>query len=63
MNPQNTVKDWARLIYYLSQNTLSLIGVVLTTSSAVTLIGFWIDRKSTRLNSSHLAVSRMPSSA
>jgi len=42
MNPQNTVKDWARLIYYLSQNTLSLIGVVLTTSSAVTLIGFWI---------------------
>lgn len=42
MSPQNTVKDWARLIYYLSQNTLSLIGVVLTTSSAITLIGFWI---------------------
>jgi len=39
---QNTIKDWARLIYYLSLNTLSLIGVVLTTSSAVTLIGFWI---------------------
>jgi hypothetical protein len=32
MSPQNTVKDWARLIYYLSQNTLSLVGVVLTTS-------------------------------
>jgi hypothetical protein len=30
------------LLYYLSQNTLSLIGVVLTTSSAITLIGFWI---------------------
>jgi nitrate/TMAO reductase-like tetraheme cytochrome c subunit len=42
MSPQNAVKDWARLIYYLSQNTLSLIGVVLTTSSAITLIGFWI---------------------
>ncbi|MGB2633793.1 MAG: NapC/NirT family cytochrome c [Candidatus Acidiferrum sp.] len=42
MNSKNTIKDWARLIYYLSQNTLSLIGVVLTTSSAITLIGFWI---------------------
>jgi len=42
MSPQNTVKDWSRLIYYLSQNTLSLIGVVVTTSSAITLIGFWM---------------------
>src|SRR5215475_2042280 len=42
MTPQNTVRDWARLLYYLSQNTISLIGVVLTTSSAITLIGFWI---------------------
>jgi nitrate/TMAO reductase-like tetraheme cytochrome c subunit len=42
MSPQNTIKDWARLLYYLSQNILSLIGVVLTTSSAITLIGFWI---------------------
>jgi nitrate/TMAO reductase-like tetraheme cytochrome c subunit len=42
MSPQNTARDWARLLYYLSQNTLSLIGVVLTTSSAITLIGFWI---------------------
>src|ERR1700739_3570923 len=42
MGPQNTVKDWARVLYYLSQNTLSLIGVVLTTSSAITLIGFWM---------------------
>ncbi|HYA61891.1 MAG TPA: NapC/NirT family cytochrome c [Candidatus Sulfotelmatobacter sp.] len=42
MTPQNTIKDWARLIYYLSQNVLSLIGVVLTTSSAITLIGFWV---------------------
>jgi hypothetical protein len=42
MSPQNTFKDWARLLYYLSQNTLSLIGVVLTTSSAITLFGFWM---------------------
>ena len=42
MSPQNTVRDWARLLYYLGQNTLSLIGVVLTTSSAITLIGFWM---------------------
>jgi nitrate/TMAO reductase-like tetraheme cytochrome c subunit len=42
MTAQNPIKDWARLIYYLSQNTPSLIGVVLTTSSAVTLVGFWI---------------------
>src|SRR6201993_3763962 len=42
MSPQNTVRDWARLIYYFSQNTLSLIGVALTTSSAITLIAFWI---------------------
>lgn len=42
MSTQNTVKDWARLIYYFSQNTLSFIGVALTTSSAITLIAFWI---------------------
>src|ERR1700686_4934300 len=42
MSPQNTVRDWARLIYYFSQNTLSFIGVALTTSSAITLIAFWI---------------------
>jgi len=42
MSRQKTVKDWARLLYYLGQNTLSLIGVVLTTSSAITLIGFWM---------------------
>src|SRR6202790_1722193 len=42
MSPQNTARDWARLIYYFSQNTLSFIGVALTTSSAITLIAFWI---------------------
>jgi nitrate/TMAO reductase-like tetraheme cytochrome c subunit len=42
MSPRATIRDWARLIYYLSQNILSLAGVVLTTSSAITLIGFWV---------------------
>ena len=42
MNSRRTVREWARLLYYLSDNTISLIGVVLTTSSAVTLIAFWI---------------------
>jgi NapC/NirT cytochrome c family, N-terminal region len=42
MGTNNTVKDWVRLLYYFGQNTISLIGVVLTTSSALTLIAFWI---------------------
>jgi NapC/NirT cytochrome c family, N-terminal region len=42
MSAQTTVKDWARLLYYFSQNVISLIGVVLTTSSVLTLIAFWI---------------------
>src|ERR1700751_2403615 len=42
MSPRNTIRDSVRLLYYLSQNAVSLIGVVLTTSSAVTLIAFWI---------------------
>jgi hypothetical protein len=42
MNSQNTVRDWARLLYYFLQNTISSIGVILTTSSAITLMAFWI---------------------
>lgn len=42
MSPRNTVRNWARLLYFLSQNVISLIGVVLTTSTAVTMIAFWI---------------------
>ena len=42
MATQNTVRDWARLVYYFSQNAISFVGVVLTTSSALTLIAFWI---------------------
>jgi nitrate/TMAO reductase-like tetraheme cytochrome c subunit len=42
MSPRKTARNWARLIYFFSQNTISFIGVVLTTSSAVTMIAFWI---------------------
>jgi nitrate/TMAO reductase-like tetraheme cytochrome c subunit len=42
MSIPTPLKDWSRLLYYLSRNTLSLIGVVLTTSTAITLLGFWI---------------------
>ena len=34
-------KEWLRPAVYLGQNPISLIGAVLTTSAAVTMIGFW----------------------
>ena len=42
MNSRRTLREWIRLLYRLGENTISLIGVVLTTSSAITLIAFWI---------------------
>ena len=42
MSQRNTVRDWARLLYFFSQNFISLLGVVITTSSTVTLIAFWV---------------------
>jgi hypothetical protein len=36
-----TTRRWVRPIYYLAQNLLSLVGVVLTTSSALTMIAFF----------------------
>jgi len=42
MSPHTTARDWSRLLYYLSQNLVSFAGVVLTTSSAITLMAFWI---------------------
>jgi nitrate/TMAO reductase-like tetraheme cytochrome c subunit len=35
------VKDWLRPAVYLGQNPISLIGAILTTSAAITMIGFW----------------------
>ncbi|HKB71721.1 MAG TPA: NapC/NirT family cytochrome c [Thermoanaerobaculia bacterium] len=36
------MKTWLRPLVYLGQNPLSILGAVLTTSSAFTLIAFWI---------------------
>ena len=41
MTVGETLRSWARILYFLAQNPLSLAGVVLTTSCAVTLIAFW----------------------
>jgi nitrate/TMAO reductase-like tetraheme cytochrome c subunit len=41
MNLRDNIRRQARLIYFLGQNPLSLIGAVLTTSAALTLIAFW----------------------
>ena len=41
MTLRATIRGWARLLYFLGQNPVSLTGVVLTTSSAATLIAFW----------------------
>lgn len=35
------VREWLRPAVYLGQNPISLIGAVLTTSAAITMIGFW----------------------
>src|SRR4029077_14783771 len=42
MNSRRTLREWIRLLYCQGENTISLIGVVLTTSSAITLMAFWI---------------------
>ena len=42
MNFGETLKNWTRLLFLLGQNSLTLAGAVLTTSSAVTLIAFWV---------------------
>src|ERR1700752_21451 len=42
MNSRRTLREWIRLLYHLGENTISLVGVVLTTSSAITLIAFLI---------------------
>jgi nitrate/TMAO reductase-like tetraheme cytochrome c subunit len=41
MTLRGTIRGWARLFYFLAQNLVSLTGVVITTSSALTLIAFW----------------------
>ena len=42
MKFRETVRSWLRLVYFLGQNPISLVGAVLTTSGALTLIAFWV---------------------
>jgi hypothetical protein len=41
MTLREGIRSWLRPIYFFGQNTISLVGVVLTTSSALTMIAFW----------------------
>jgi NapC/NirT cytochrome c family, N-terminal region len=39
---RDTARSWIRFLYYLGQNPTSLLGAVLTSSGAITLLAFWI---------------------
>jgi NapC/NirT cytochrome c family protein len=41
MTVRENFRGWARFLYFLSQNPITLTGAVLTTSGATTLIAFW----------------------
>ena len=41
MTLRQTLRGWARLVYFLGQNPITLTGAVLTTSGGVTLVAFW----------------------
>src|ERR1039457_3283036 len=34
-------RNWVRVAYFFGQNTITLIGAVLTTTAALTLLAFW----------------------
>jgi hypothetical protein len=42
MNLIQTFRNWIRLVYFLGQNYATLLGAVLTTSSALTIIAFFV---------------------
>lgn len=39
---RDTIRSWTRFLYYLGQNPISLLGAVLTSSGATTLVAFWV---------------------
>jgi hypothetical protein len=41
MNLRERIRSWLQPIYFLGQNTLTLTGAVITTSTALTTIAFW----------------------
>jgi hypothetical protein len=42
MSSRSAIGAWMQPLMYLSHNPITLTGAVLTTSSAVTMIGFWV---------------------
>ena len=49
--------------YFLPGNVVADLNIKLLAASLSNKVDFLLDRKSTRLNSSHNVISRMPSSA
>src|ERR1700728_1102866 len=41
MNLRERIRGWLEPIYFLGQNTISLAGAVITTSTALTTVAFW----------------------
>jgi hypothetical protein len=41
MSLRESIRSWSRPIYFLGRNAISLTGVVLTTTTALTMIAFW----------------------
>jgi hypothetical protein len=41
MNLRELIRSWLQPIYFLGQNTVSLAGAVITTSTALTTVAFW----------------------
>ena len=41
MNLRERFREWSQPIYFLGQNAITLIGAVITTSTALTTIAFW----------------------
>jgi len=42
MASNRSIREWVRPAFYLGRNPVTLLGAVLTTSSALTMIGFWL---------------------
>ena len=41
MSLRERIRDWTQPIYFLGQNPTSLVGAVVTTSTALTTVAFW----------------------
>jgi nitrate/TMAO reductase-like tetraheme cytochrome c subunit len=42
MESHRSIREWVRPAFYLGRNPVTLLGAVLTTSAALTMIGFWL---------------------